>query len=295
MIRVVGTLRNSGEPRQYYARLLGGAEAGSDQYRLADIDNNFAIPATRDEMPLDVFFEVDQDFKPHFVEYRRFARAPVPPAPADAAPEERVIGAVSAAAVGSGTVSGLRFLRAIVEDATGALTTVPFPLARSALSNAELSDGKLLSGRIHGSRRSLAGSGSDAVDEFALPEGARMFQLRCRVRTAESLAGRVFNFVNLVVNQYYVQSRMGQDYMLSGYYAIVDREGGDYLELFIAGPDNPAFRGMLDFQHIRTAELRRSSSVIGFIFYVRPGENIARIQNQVGANIEFKMPGYDVP
>jgi hypothetical protein len=299
MIRLVGTLKSSGSPRHYRALILGGADPETDELRLADIDNNFAIPATQAETPLDVYFEVDEDFVPQFVEYRRFARAPVPATPVAQAPGDRLIGppALVEGTGGGKAVGGLTFVRVIIKEGTGFRTELPVPLARSALSGVEIRDGKLLAGRVAGPVKQLQGTGADAVREFAVPEGAKLFQLRCKARQAESLAGKVFNFVGSVVNQYIACSNFGGQYPMVGYYAIVKRDGADYLELFIAGPDDASYRSMFDFKYIKNTELRSPDAIIGLLFYVRatnPKEAIVWVETQTRARVEFEVGGYPV-
>jgi hypothetical protein len=121
----------------------------------------------------------------------------------------------------------------------------------------------------------------------------RLFQLRCYAHRAASLAGEVFNFVGSITNQYRVVTEQGEEFALAGYYAIVPRDGKDYFELFITGqPNDPAFRGMLDFKSIKNAELRDPQAVIGLLFYVSPTQTIVRVQNQTGNGITFAEPGY---
>jgi hypothetical protein len=293
MIRVVGSV--AGAPRQYRARVLGGAVPGSAAYRLAEFDQNFAAPVTGGDTLVDAFFVVDEQFEPRFVEYRRFARAPVTGAPAETAPVERLVGQQSAAELRRRTVGASRFLDAIIESGTGDTNDLPFTMTASAIAGeAELADQKLKSGRISGPRSRFSGAGPTAIREFAVPEGWEMFQLRANANEARSVAGQVFDFVGSVINQYTATTKSGEAFPLAGYYGIVERDGAEYIELFVSGePGAPGFRGMLDFKSIQGNELRDRQAIIGLIFYVKPGVTITRVGNQAGHGVEFE-PGYQV-
>ncbi|MGD8452001.1 MAG: CvpA family protein [Phycisphaerae bacterium] len=286
MFRVVGEVR--GEPRQYHALILGGVDPGTDMLRLADIDNNFAIPAAEDP-EVDAYFEVDEGFQPHFVEYRRFARTTLPAdLRAEAAPSETLYVAERG---GRPRATGWsRFIDAVIPEGSGELTTLPFPMNRTAMgAEAEFVGDRFQSGRIAGPVDSLRGVGPGTIREIAVPQDQRLFQLRCRARRARTLAGQVFNFVSGVTNQYQARDGNGAEYPLAGYYGIVKRDGKDYIELYLVGEiDAPAFRGMLDFKDIDIQELRREDSIIGLLFFVRPGTMITEVSNQGGSKIEFE-------
>jgi hypothetical protein len=295
MLRIVGHKNNS--PRQYLARALGGTLAGEDKVRIVDVDNNFALPADRNETLLDAYFEVDDGFTPQFVEYRRFARAPLPKEMAAAAPPEALLGPETASSKKQRIVGAASFMRAIVEKGTGGLSELPYPISAAKLTSSglEVKDGKLLSGRISGPVSGLTGGASDLVKEFVLPEGQAMFQMRFKAREASSLAGKVFNLAASVTNQYMAITQQNTRYNLAGYYGVVKRAEGEYLELYIAGPDEAAgSRGLLDFKTIRRNELSENEGEIGLLFFVRPGEVITRVENQTGQGVEFKSPGYKI-
>ncbi len=295
MLRLVG--RVNGEPRQYEARLLGGADPGATDYRLADPDNNFAIPATSNAL-LDALFVVDQGFQPSFVEYRRFARAPVGGEPVAKAPD-LLIGPQRQGSGGGlrpgRPLGAMRFVDAVIEEGTGPKGTLPFPLAATAVAQAEVKNGKLEAGRISGNVKDLRAA-TGGISEIAPPEGMRVFQYRVRARRAASLAGQVFNFAAGTLNQYTTYGKLDAAYPLAGYYAIVDRGGEPFFELFLSGGETAsAYRSMLDFQHIKLNELTTGDPELGLIFFVRPNEQLTRVENQNRHGVSFKMPGYSVP
>ena len=80
--RLVGVLAGDdpnapGEPVQVAPVAIGGADNNvPDKVRVVDPDNNFSMGATGNEQ-VDLYFDVKKEFVPHFVEYRRRARAAV--------------------------------------------------------------------------------------------------------------------------------------------------------------------------------------------------------------------------
>ncbi|MFH1747869.1 MAG: CvpA family protein [Planctomycetota bacterium] len=293
MVRLVGDV--NGEPRHYIPRIVGGAAPGTDELRIADLDHNFVVPAGGD-VPLDVYFEVDRDFTPRFVEYRRFARAAITGEAAASGPDDKLFAGAFQTDNLPRVIGGMRFIDAIIPDGTGDLVELPIPLLRSALSSVEVRDGKFLGGRIAGPVSRFTGSGQ-TVTEFALPEGMRLFQLRCHARSASTIAGHVFNFVGSTLNQYRAFDDQAGEYRLCGYYGIVTQNGERFIELFITGdPGDPAFRGMLDFQQLDKSKLTGSDGVIGLLFYVepKPGLHIGRVVNQRNQGVSFVNPGYPI-
>jgi hypothetical protein len=276
-------------------RALGGVIAGEDKIRLVDVDNNFALSARENETLVEAYFEVGEDFEPRFAEYRRFARAVFPKEKAAAAPADRLVGEDTSSA--KSRASGA-FMQAVVERGTGCLSELPYALSASklrAMAGVELKDGALKCGRIHGLVEDLTGAGGDKVKQFVLPEGQGLFQLRFKARRAASLAGKVFDFVASVTNQYMAVARGGERYSLAGYYAVVKRSGADYLELYLTCEEEAAAgRSMLEFKQITNTELRERDTEIGLLFFVRLGEVITGVENQKRQGVEFAPPGYKI-
>ena len=191
-------------------------------------------------------------------------------------------------------VGGLRFASAIIQEGTGDRTELPFPVALSALSDVEVADGKLHAGRIAGPRSSFeAQPGTTAVSEFLLPDGHRLFQLRCHAQQANRLANAVFNYAALATSRYLVNDDVAGQYPLAGYYAIVRRDGQEFIELFITGEVGSAeYPGVLDFKHIEPEDLLQDDAVIGLLFYVTPGVHMGRVENQRRQGAQFVIPGY---
>ncbi|MBU0640364.1 MAG: CvpA family protein [Planctomycetes bacterium] len=300
MIRLVGSA--AGRPKQYIPRILGGADSAlGGEKRIVDIDNNFSIPA-EGATSIDAFFEVDRDFRPSFVEYRRYARAAVTAKDSgEGAPGEELRLERSGGSGRGPEVSGTTGFMGAVLERSGDNKLLPFAmrqelLARGGGTDVAAEGAALVSGRCFGLAKDFEPKNlkDRFVNSFAVPQGYRLCQIRFSPRQANSLPGQVFNFVARTVNQYRAVDSEGTEYLLVGYYGLVQRGADNYIELFYTGQaEDPAFRGMLDFQHIQPQELTSSSNaVVGLFFLVPPGKTIVRIQNQAGAgfdNLEFKM------
>ncbi|MFO0838781.1 MAG: hypothetical protein U1D55_09650 [Phycisphaerae bacterium] len=297
MIRIVGIVGD--EPRQYFPRILGGAdEMLKDARRVVDADNNFALAGNVDQ-PIDVFFEVDEQFKPHFIEYRRFARAGMPATAASKAATPAVAGGFGGGPGGGGQTqqqSGAMSFMSQVVGNSGDQDTMPRDLSTAQLRrnlDAELSGEAFVSGRISGDLERFDPQGQAAIKRFKVPDGFRLCQIRYRPRQAATTAGQVFNYVARTINQYHVSDNTGDKHMLVGYYAIVKRGGKDFIEIFYTGKtDDPTYKAMLDFKEIKPSELTNSDeNELGLLFLVPPGRTVLGVHNQGGQGIDMS-PGF---
>lgn len=298
MIRLVGDLGRT--PKQYDAQVIGGAdEKIGGALRISDMNSNYAVGGEGTTV-VHAYFEVDQDFTPRFVEYRRFARAPVTGKPAEGgpfAPPTLVVGEGGSVTQQTGERTGRMGLIGEVDGSvSGDRTELPFPMQQTSLvgEGAEVRSGQLLSGRISGNVSTFRAAGPGSVREFAVPDGYRLCQVRWRPYKAQSLAGQVFNFVGQL-NQFYAHDDKGQQHLMQGYYAIVNRGGEEFIELFYSGErDSPMARGMLDFQRVQQSEIQQEGAQLGMIFIVPPGVTIQRVVNQKNEGVtglSLKMGG----
>lgn len=301
MIRLVGDV--DGKPHQYFPQLIRGGDSklidsatGQPLYRIVDPDTNYQI--TSSDATIDALFEVPKDFKPSFVEYRRYARADVPAsaklggteeggAPAAATPEPP---AVSDNQQAQGAT---RFVD-VVSPTSGVVEFLPWGFSREALrrqNDTKVEDGKFAGGRVAGFVDDLVQPNKD-IERYFVPEGYGLLQIRYSPKQAQSLVGQVMNYA-AQLNQYKAIDDTGQSYMLCGYFAVVERNGRQYLEMYYTGqPDDPAFRGMLDFKQIEAKSLpNQDGAELGLLFLVPKGRRIVELQNQVGAGIS----GLDYP
>jgi hypothetical protein len=316
MIRLVGDIGSDGRttPAQYIPQMLGGADTRlGDNVRIVDLDNNLAPEAG--ELQLDAFFAVDQSFRPRFVEYRRHARAElgtaqyakaaptdrsgIPLAPAE--PKSAKSGA-SASGSGGGTKSGekvaaktsgaSRFIDTVWREGTGGTDRLPFAMSAAKLgANYEITlDNKMVaSGKLVGEKKDLAASGADAISKLKAPEGKRLFQVATKARQAKSLLGKAMHFAGSVGNQYRAMDASGNTYDLAGYYALIKRDGQEYIELYYyADPAGEGFNGLLAWQDsgVPRALEGQEDAVLGLIFQVPPGTGMRAITSQ-GGRIDF--------
>jgi hypothetical protein len=296
MLRLVGTTR--GTPQQYVPRIIANADRQiSGGYRIVDFDNNFSLPGNP-EGPIYAYYEVDRDFQPRFLEYRRHARVKMP-----AQPEENPVVAFTLTGEesredrshqrGSGRTFGH-----VLEAGSADNQHLPFEMVRQALQRAgevTLDGNEFVSGRIFGSRSRLEQSGEETgVKDFKLPDGKRLMQVRYKPKEALTLVGQVFNFAGQL-SQYYIVDHNANRYPLAGYYAIVTRARGEqFIELFfVGGPDDPlsiSYNGMLDFKDLERSEINdQDDSVIGLLFLVPPDTEFRRVENQTGEGGEINL------
>lgn len=298
VIRLVGDVvqpDGSREPQQHAAQILGGADplAGST-LRLADPDTNFSMLAIS-ENELDVYFEVPEEFEPRFVEYRRHARAAVVAGQREEKPPEDQLAALVRDSSGQIVKHGMaRLIDDINLDASGDKPSLPFKISVAKLgSSAEAREGALASVEvgseiITGRKRDLQGEGGQTVDRLLPPEGQRIFKLESKTRKMQSLAGQIMNFVGATTNVYTAIGNDGKTYPLAGYYALYDRDGDQYLELFYTpNPADVGFQGRLDklSREGRKALREHPDAILGLIFVVPPGTCIKAVETGGGGSV----------
>ena len=95
------------------------------------------------------------------------------------------------------------------------------------------------------------------------------------------------NFVGSITNQYQAVDDTGESYPLVGYYAMLKKGGQDYVELVYL-PDDPSFRGLLDFKDasVRKDLENQDDAVLGLLFLVPPGKSIVAVSSQ-GGRVDF--------
>jgi hypothetical protein len=214
MLRVVGDSR--GAPQHYPARIVSNVDSLIEGHaRLADLDTNFSAEAGGGDVEAEVYFEVDEDFVPRFIEYRRAARASL--APRDVAQLESESGrrpreardlrlGSAAAEVATREPTGrgvMRFVDAI-EFPSGGVRGLPQELSLQRVRSAggEVEGEALKSVRISGERSRLAPEfEAPSVKEFYQPEGYHICQIRMKPSKARTIVGQVFHFVARTVNQ----------------------------------------------------------------------------------------------
>ncbi len=295
-IRLVGDIeRPDGTTRaeHYYPRVIGGADPSlNDNLRVVNPDGNFSVGNVGD-VPIDVYFDVPEEFEPRFIEYRRHARAPVIAAAKTDTEPLRLAAAGGKGTGRGGRATGVsRFLDTIERSKSGDIERLPFPMGRSRIGRSGEIRGERLAKvdvgrRIAGTREALSPQDSDdIVRDLHKPEGMRIFQIAFNTRKMESLAGQVMNFVGSTTNQYRAVDKSGTRHELAGYYALVKKNGQDYIEFFFTPrPQEVGFRGMVELDPDTRKLLRdQADAVLGLIYVVPPGTCIYAIESQGGRN-----------
>lgn len=289
--RIVGD--ESGRSTQHIPKIISGADRIIGGLpRVVEYDSNFSLPF-EDTAKLDIYFEVASDFQPRFVEYRRFARTALTTDAQSKEPEPRPLIILTPAQEQMQQQVGQMGFIAMVLDA-GEKGDTPFRLAGDVVRTQDVSfsGDQLVSGRIWGRKAELESkSGTNEIKRFKTPDGARLLQVQFRPKSAETLAGGVFNFVAFNINQYYAVDAQGGRHPLIGYYAIIKRNGEEYVEIRMSNPGDADFRQMLDFKNVTRNDLTGpEDAIVGLIFQVAPGKSINKISNQTGAGVEVNPP-----
>ena len=297
MIRLVGQSAG-GEPRQYIPLVLANADQTiQGGHRAVDVESNFSLEDAANAK-IYAYFEVEQDFRPAFVEYRRHARAAVPPSPTENPEVVLSLAGETESAARAGAYAGRTF-GSILDGGSGYNPSLPIPMQRQALQGSGdvvLTGDRYASGRMFSSMARLTPQeGQAVVDQFLIPDGQRLLQIRYKPRRAASIVGQVFNYV-AQLSTYIAIDSTAEQYPMVGYYALVTRSGQQYIELYYTGgseAESAANRGMLDFRNLERNEINdQEDSVLGMLFLVPNGRTIVRIQNNGGdgADVRYVAP-----
>ena len=290
MVRLVGKIGE--RPVQYTPLVISGAEEKSTIPRLVDYDNNFSI--TESDPELDVFFEVDPEFKPSFVEYRRYARASMSGKQEEGAPQTALApGAGSAQA--DAAAAGGRTVGRVFSSSFGG-SGLPFECNATNLrrTGVTMEGNELKSGYLFSSVDRLEAKGSDAkAESFYAPDGWRLVQLRYQPKEARTLPGQVLRYVGNALNQYTAEDDEARPYPLAGYYAVATRGNSRYIELIYTGDPTGVgtdldvrFNGMLTFRELTNEEVNADDTQMGLLFLVKPAAVVIRLRNQNGDAVE---------
>jgi hypothetical protein len=306
MLRIVGDIGEGdfAEPAHYPVRVLAGADADIGGHaRIVDFDSNIALEDSGETL-VDAYFEVPTDFHPRFVEYRRRARAALIEdkelgLPADKPPLRELV-LLSPAEQAAQQARGVTRFIDQLESPSGENRRLPFKLSVAKAKrgeSVEVTAAGFASGRIMGEQSRFEPDAQDdaTTEDFVVPEGSKLCQIRFKPRKVASLPGQVFNYVARTVNQYRVIDNTGESHPLCGYYAIIKRSGRDYVELFYTGEPRPtAYRSMLDFKAVKPEELTGSDDVLlGLLFLLPPGRTVVSVQNQGGEGLDLS-PGLPI-
>jgi len=263
-----------------------GAGDGSAEPTVVDPLAVYSVPVT-----LDCVFEVPMNFRPRFVEFKRWCRAEitktmldnpsmpayVPPTPtvkpkAEKKPPRRRRKAIKTP---KGRVHG-----AEVAENPRFDDKLPVVLPRNELinQNADIAGNRFRSGHVvvdlsqHKIVPAMLG-----VSRLAVPPGKRLLQLPLREVFAYSLAGRAIAFtLKTLRQQWRVVDSTGHMYFPIGALAIANVGGHRVLELQY-WPDAPMpERALKPFRRIRDSDFQQPDSKLYYLFLVRPGARIVK-------------------
>lgn len=291
MFRLVGDVGD--EPAHFPAEIIGGADSNlKDELRVADFDNNFCIASGSAQ--IDAYFQVPENFKPRFLEYRRHARTVLPQAKlAKAAPTARLSAATDAGGAPEAEMTGAaRMMESLKPEFTGEIARVPLPFdPQKIAAEATLEGNKFASGKVTGDQSAVIFEGAGGeVTEFVIPENMRLLQVQFKARRAKSLLGKVMVFAGAVANQYRAEDNTGHPHELAGYYGIIKRGEQTYIELYYYPNEDdrmqatPRFDGGLrwEFSGMNAALGEQEDAVFGLLFLLPPGTSITKIRSQGG-------------
>lgn len=297
MIRLVGDLGSGASARaqQFIPRVIGGADSFlSGGNRIVDMDNNFRI--SQPDSPLDVWFDVPQEFVPRFVEYRRHARAEMPEM-SKSAPKVALKLMTDEERQAIANNAGRSFFGSVIGGDSGDRRDLPyeFDLAKLKSSPDVKMDGELLvHARVSGTKSVYEKKGAAVAKEFKIPAGYKILQIKYVPKQARTVVGEVFNFVGSNINQYLAVDDTGTKHPLTGYFGKVKKGNDERFEFFFNGPKDeeldPSYRLMLDFKDLEKKDLNDAdTSEIYLFFLVKPGTRILRIENQAGDGGEVSL------
>lgn len=302
-LRLVG--RRGNDARHYYPKVMTNVDPNlKERARILDETSNIVLrtvegdrETVQSEGTVDAYFEVDADFVPSFLEFKRFARTNMgePAKPGDkgasaSGKDAARVNPPSGGGTGNQTAQGhTRFIDYVDQSVSGENDRLPIEIkadkASSAGENPAVEGALFASGRLFGVVDDLRATGADArVEKFKLPSGFKLCQVKVQARKVSTTFAQAFNFAGRTLNQYHAVDNLGDRYDLAGYYAIVKRGDKQHFEIYYVGDDESqttAFRHMLDWKHITGQELTADDdAVLGLLFLVKPGRTITEIGTQ---------------
>lgn len=337
--RIVGRVGEAGAPSWHMACGLSDLFSENQGFKLArhralgrivrwPIDQPFALANDNaaellkdGKYVFDVAFEVPQDFKPIFVEFKSGARAelnqkmalakpppaekppakpaPKPRTPADEDEEEEEEESEQETAqpakpkVGE-KPPGRTSVATAIEERTGVSSKLPMPLKRSAFPASGVKGGKFAEGHIVFNPAEASASAAENVTEFAVPGDVRMVQIGAEAVFAGSLPGQVLEYAKRAIAQISIESDSGERYFAIGVYTAATIGGKRILEIQYWPEADVPERCLEPANHLKPNLLRTAADQgnlkMGFVFLVPPGTHIVKFhsspRNSQEVNIE---------
>lgn len=138
------------------------------------------------------------------------------------------------------------------------------------LNNTEVSHGKLVSGHLSADAADQADGDAAGVTTLQVPADKRLLHLNVGRLTARSGLGRALSKAVSVAQNYLVTDENGATYKLVGKYALADVNGTQRFELQYFPEQVGTVGGVGAFQRIKEDDLKRGDELV-FLFLVDPG------------------------
>ena len=240
----------------------------------------------------DVVFEVPEGFQPWFLEFKRWARTPMPNVGEDnEEPEPAPVVRQEPEEEKTVAREGWHSATQIDYDESGYTPELPFLLTAAANSrsvgNAELSRMEFTRGSVAGWIGRDQPSDLDSrtqgrlgvVRQFYVPSDKVLFRVQATLVGAETqLLGQIFGAVQNISQRYLVDAN-GNRYFPAGQYVIADKGDGSQVELHY-DPDQAEMGGGYGkpFRMGSLNQLQGQEVRVGFLFLVDPGVALDRFE-----------------
>lgn len=156
---------------------------------------------------------------------------------------------------------------------------LPLSLTRytkASTEGADVAAGALKTGHVIASLGEQAQAGNQpAVSRFEVPRDKRLLQLNVQHLQAGSTYGRALSFAVRTIRNYLVTDNLGEKYELIGQYAIANVDGQQVIEIqYFPQQIGSMGRGVGKFQRIKERHLKRTDTILVYLFLIAPGRQV---------------------
>ncbi len=272
---------------------------------------------------VEIVFELPNEFKPAFLEYKREARVAVSfERTASGAPQstraearsspKRDRAASTPGSAGEPTTvtssgppratesapTGRRRrrggnVRTVTSGSGGSRFSEDLPLTLRSyqqLNNVEISRKALVSGHILGEVDRQANGTNPAVSKFRVPRDKRLLQLNVQRLRSGSAFGRALSQAIATVQNYFVTDEGGNRYLMAGKYAVASVRGRKIVEIQYFSEPVGSIGGVGKFRRIDEKNLKTDDEFI-LLFLVDPGVRIVSFSTGGSASRQDDLTG----
>lgn len=311
--RLVGTAGHGENLRQYHAVALQQRDANDVTNRHIRskktrnkfwpvIDDAYA-PRSGNQNEVEIVFELPADFDPHFLEYKREARARVsfknaekiaetmptpsrpPPGVTGRSQGDSLTTAAAPTAPAAPPATGRRSsrgrrrggrTRAVTATSGGSHFGDDLPVVMQsyqALKNADISRGVMAAGHLIGEFDAQGNGSQAAVRKFDVPRDKRLLHLRTQGLQSRSTLGKALSQAVQTAQNYFVTDDQGQRYKIIGKYAIATVNGTKTVEVQYFKDQTGTVGGLGKFSRINDTKVTAQDE-FALLFLVDPGVRI---------------------